>query len=167
MPWLQSPAGAACLGQGVGRNSGTILAWECCSLLPCPQNSAVAPTRALGEEIGEGRHCLGLCVTSHCHLPALCPGHWNPALVLLAVPVQHRERGLPVAPAGLGTSELATEIWMVMCLKEHQFPGLQTCESQGNICLYQEHQILNSTPDHSTAGSCLKSKQGSLDCLKG
>lgn len=67
-------------GQEHPWHAGTILAWECSSMLLCPQSSAVAPTTAPGERIGEGRHCLGLCVTSQCHLPVSPPSSLPRAL---------------------------------------------------------------------------------------
>lgn len=128
------PCSSARLRQEHPWHAGAMLALGLLLRVLCPQNSAVPPTRAHGEGIGQGRHCLGLWVTSQGHLPAPCPG-WH----------CHCSTGVPGAPAGVGTPELASKTWTVICLKKCHFLGLQTCKFQGNICLYLEHQILNST----------------------
>lgn len=162
VPWLQSPAGSACLRQGMGRSipgmQEPYWPWECSSALLCPQNSAVAPPGALGEGIGEGRHCLCGFVSP----PSFLPRTLKSSTCGLGTASAAQGKRLPVAPAGLGTSVLAIKTWTVMCLKEYHFLGLQISGKHLPLPATPDFK-LNPRPKHLRQ---LSEKQESLDGLQ-
>lgn len=112
---------------------------HCC----VPRTLQWHPQELLGRELERADTACGFVSP-----PSFLPRTLKSSTCGLGTASAAQGKRLPVAPAGLGTSVLASKTWTVMCLKEYHFLGLQTCESQGSICLYLQHQIL--TPDQST-----------------